>query len=1281
MLKKIIEIYKSVNKYFFFAFVTFFLFIIIGLISPQISSVKEKNWHINLESKTNSLVDLINNKFNEIQNKTISYNLLIKEKIKPLLLQKELNKEEIFKILNQFDDKHFSVALFNPRLRIIGWNSNYSIRDDYIYSSIGFFGNTRFLKSDLNEYLVYTDTIKVDEYTYYILTAQLLENYFRLNKNNFEIYSFTEQLSQLTNTEVEINYLPTIAKTKDGRKFSFDLNNNNGEKIGLVTIMKPLLKSEIQEYKNITSQFQAFLILLMLLMLFMGLYSDVKKIKNKFLRIVLVIFFAGLVRAIIFWFKIPHIILPDHFFDATQFSSTWGGGIVNSPAEFLITSLFFFGAVYYFFNEFGINNNSDKNHIPNKSSFIIKTILFITVVIVTLRILSAAAKSVIFDSTLRYFNQTEIIPHSPHIIMHLAVLLFSVSIFLLLYTLFRNTIHQLINYKKNNFKLLLLYFIIGAFVISALYQIVNTEPLIPFSISLTGVILSLLVCGIDSFFVINKKQVIIVSAVTASIFSISALNYFNANLEKESIKRTAIELNRPNDVFLNFIVRESLINASSNEFLSSSFFERNVNYNASAFSFWSNSPLYDPSFYSSITILDKNRKFLGSFSYGIKGNEILPQYFSAGIFNELTIFPSTDTTNNLRKTITGITPIKRDVKIVGYAVIVVAYEKSLFNEYAEGKFLFTNINTLNDVVDPGNLNLFLIEENNVSLVQSSFYPNKEQLAQIIYSDYGQTNELWLNFIVENESYIVYSLKQSGDKPNFTVVMLKEKEIAWKLFNFVKLFLLHSIFILIYLFISLLFNLKKLSQFRYTFRVQLLTAFLIVSIIPLIAIAIYNRQNVVEKTNNLIKTTLVSKTKNIINHISIQIQNNPDREIRTAFKKANQELGISFDVYAGEKLYFSSTVELFNSGVFNSLINPDVYILSYEKGFNEIYNSNNLGNLNYNSFYKKFNLGNEEYLIEVNNLLNSIPTTYSTIEVDIFLFGIYTIAVILIIISSTFLSNRISSPIRKLTKATQAVASGDLNIIIENKDKGEISDLISGFNQMTQDLKQHQENIAELERESAWKEMARQVAHEIKNPLTPMKLMVQQLITSFKDKNEKFETIFDKVSTTLLNQIDTLSNIASEFSRFARMPSFHSSQFDLVILCKEVITLFNSENVKFIFESTNETIPINSDMFQFRSLFINMIRNSIQADANEIKIKLELTGENIIIFIEDNGKGISPEIQKNIFDKSFTTKRSGMGIGLKLIKRFVDISEGEISLLSSVEGKTIFKITFPVFVNK
>jgi nitrogen fixation/metabolism regulation signal transduction histidine kinase len=208
-------------------------------------------------------------------------------------------------------------------------------------------------------------------------------------------------------------------------------------------------------------------------------------------------------------------------------------------------------------------------------------------------------------------------------------------------------------------------------------------------------------------------------------------------------------------------------------------------------------------------------------------------------------------------------------------------------------------------------------------------------------------------------------------------------------------------------------------------------------------------------------------------------------------------------------------------------------------------------------------------------------------------------------------------------------------------------------------------------------MAKQVAHEIKNPLTPMKLSVQQLVAAYNDKKTEFDDILKKLSQAILNQIENLSLIASEFSTFAKMPSLKLEEFDLITVIKDTIHLFGDEEANIKFKTDTEKVLVESDNSQMRRMFINLIRNSIQAKASIINIDLSVEDGYSIIEVSDNGNGISTEAQNKIFEANFTTKEKGLGLGLKLIKRFLENTNGEIKLISSNTLETVFRIKIPV----
>jgi nitrogen fixation/metabolism regulation signal transduction histidine kinase len=214
-------------------------------------------------------------------------------------------------------------------------------------------------------------------------------------------------------------------------------------------------------------------------------------------------------------------------------------------------------------------------------------------------------------------------------------------------------------------------------------------------------------------------------------------------------------------------------------------------------------------------------------------------------------------------------------------------------------------------------------------------------------------------------------------------------------------------------------------------------------------------------------------------------------------------------------------------------------------------------------------------------------------------------------------------------------------------------------------------------------MARQVAHEIKNPLTPMKLSVQHLQRSWCDNRENFEEYLEKVTHTLIEQIDNLSFIASEFSNFAKMPKAINEDLNIVDSIRSTLTLFaNTENIDFVFEHESEHIPVFADREQLSRVFINLIKNSIQSIPDnrngKIGITLVLNRNMVRISITDNGKGIPEELQGKLFTPSFTTKSSGMGLGLSIVKSIIESFGGNITFKTKVNHGTTFVIELPVF---
>lgn len=1290
--------FKGDRKYFTIVFFIFIIILFNGFLTPYLVRLQEEKWndelkeqiteiekesHSFVKSKEKILIDILKElkkdfyRINISQNK-IDSSILADQKTN--IQKKKINYIYYFSsIINNEKYKNHLLYILDSNKVLKAYNNTLLPEKD-LKSENSFniknIGETKFIPSDLYTFLIFIDTIKIENNLFYIISSLPFEKYFTFYKNINSKESFTSALQNNFNLSFNIDYTPSKHRTNNPDEYSFDIVNNKGNKIGLITFEKPELSIHISNLRENISLINSILIILIFISLGLTVKNDFKYINSGLLKFILVALYLGLFRFIIFKFNIPSDYIEGSLTNANYFSSKFGNGIVKSPIEFLITSILFFILILY---GFILTNNFFKEHKfrNNKFKFLFfPSIIIITFIsLLTIRGFAASTKSVIFDSTLRYFKEPTIIPDLPKLVMNLGILFIGISFvlfflcgLLLIFSFIKN-----LNRIKTYFFLTFLFFE----VCGILFVVFNHNPLINIPIILITIFLIFLIFYYLIF--INKEFIytILYSTLIASIISITYLNYFNSKLERESLKRTALEINRPSEYLLSFLLNESLLNIANNKNLIDIFYEKNINYNSQAFILWNKSSLFNEPIFSSISILNRNKNILGNFSYKVESEYVVPQIIFSYPIRELKIFDVSENRNPERIIFSGIIPIENNKNILGYICITIIYDNKLDSQLNLPKFLLANKTSLNDVVDISNLNIFRFINNELNEVYGNFFPTQEQINQIVKRDYSQSNEAWINFNLNSEKYIAYALKQRiYNKDVITVISLKEKEITWSIFNFFKLFLIHFIFILIFYLIIIIIKIKDYKTFFYNFRTQLVLAFLFISIIPLISAAIYNRTNINEKIILAYKNGLNDRINLLVNHINNQLISNPERDFQSAFEKASEELSISFNVYYNNYLIFSSDKEFVDANVFSNLLNSQANIKLNLAGYNEFFNKEKIDSYSYYSLYKKINLEGNNFIFNNNNAFNNIEVTFSTIEVDVFLFGIYSIAILIIIILSTIIANRISSPIRKLTKATQSVAHGDFSVSLIDKGKGDIGKLINGFNQMTQDLKRSQEELAELERENAWKEMAKQVAHEIKNPLTPMKLTLQQLITSYKDKTKNFDELFDKITTTILNQIDNLNQIASEFSRFAKMPNINLETIDLIKSINEIILLFNDEKSKIYFNTTIKEALVSADNSQLKRVLINLIRNSIQANAKVIKINLESNSSDYVLHIIDNGKGIPFEFQNKIFETNFTTKKSGMGIGLKLSKKFIENINGKIYLEHSYSGNTSFVIELP-----
>ena len=295
---------------------------------------------------------------------------------------------------------------------------------------------------------------------------------------------------------------------------------------------------------------------------------------------------------------------------------------------------------------------------------------------------------------------------------------------------------------------------------------------------------------------------------------------------------------------------------------------------------------------------------------------------------------------------------------------------------------------------------------------------------------------------------------------------------------------------------------------------------------------------------------------------------------------------------------------------------------------------------------------------------------------------YVIMLFIAIVLAYFLSKYITKSLKTISDKMNETRLEKRNKKIDiDKTSEEIATLVQSYNSMIDELEESAVKLATSEREQAWREMAKQVAHEIKNPLTPMRLSVQSFQRKFNPEDPEINQKVDEFSMTLIQQIDTMSSIASAFSNFAKMPAQQNETLNVVNIVKLALDIFNEDYI--IFKASEEEIIAKFDRTQLIRVVTNLVKNGIQAIPDgtirnpEITVAVARNDNYVNIVVSDNGKGISEENKPKVFEPKFTTKSSGMGLGLAMVKNIVETYNGNITFTSQEGLGTVFTVSFPL----
>lgn len=530
-----------------------------------------------------------------------------------------------------------------------------------------------------------------------------------------------------------------------------------------------------------------------------------------------------------------------------------------------------------------------------------------------------------------------------------------------------------------------------------------------------------------------------------------------------------------------------------------------------------------------------------------------------------------------------------------------------------------------------------------------------------------------------------------EDPNGSVAIVSAAAYSW--FYFVTNFSFWFVFGLVFLFLGQgtlgVYSYFKGQQFNYTARIQLFIFFAF--LLPVLAVSITTLTLIRRSNEEAIKSdfmersiTLSQRIANLISTDSAKTNNQTNLERLIEENVASSKIDIS--VYSPEgKLLATSQPALFDDQLISPLIDRDAWKKIVLQREIQTVTNEQIGRLQYSCAYSAVLSPETGRLVAIVGLPFFESATFLQRSQSLILSNILIVFVLVFILFSLlsyWASSSLTFPIRFIAKTLGQTTLTGQNKPLQWNSSDEIGKLVREYNRMVENLEESKRALAKSEKESAWREMAKQVAHEIKNPLTPMKLTLQQMEQALKSGNLPIEKSQKSVEV-LLKQVKILNEIASSFSTFANMPAPTPQLVDINVLLQEAVNLFGAATDGSVsFSGIENATFVSVDPPSLNRAISNIIINAFQAkregqDALEVNVSVTDRKGTALIIIRDNGRGMSPEVQAKVFQPQFTTKQSGSGLGLALSKQIIGQAGGKIWFESTLHQGTTFFIELPL----
>lgn len=531
------------------------------------------------------------------------------------------------------------------------------------------------------------------------------------------------------------------------------------------------------------------------------------------------------------------------------------------------------------------------------------------------------------------------------------------------------------------------------------------------------------------------------------------------------------------------------------------------------------------------------------------------------------------------------------------------------------------------------------------------------------------------------------LMKTGER-NIVKVSTPKPGFSNHLFSYFRMFLPLLFFGLFVMGILSVFGLKSFNLFSQSNRFQnrLIDGLTLANLMFLTILMFATQFAISNQSEKNIERDLVNKLRNLSESLQLSTTGLSAGELDVPLSPATTPLNVDAILYQNVWVTESTTPQIFQQHLIPRILPFNAYEYLYNRERRHILSTVQLGGETLLVGYRSIVDDDNQPIAAV-----AIPTftqspvyTEQLLQTTSYLFGIYLAIFILFTMGALIFSNQLTKPIELIQKGLNKISRGEQKTKIPVTSRDEVGALAEAYNQMVNKLDEAQKELIKAERESAWKEMAQQVAHEIKNPLTPMKLNLQHLQRQLEANPENvldLKPAIEKTAANIIEQIESLNKIASDFSKFSRPIQEPFEPVELSTLVESVTDLYsNDESINLNSTVNNGDTTIQCVPNEIRRVLINLVKNSIEASESSkcrIDLKAGKRGDRVFIAVRDNGSGIPREDQENIFVPNFSTKSSGTGLGLAISKKIIEAHSGQIEFESTLGKGTEFTITLPV----